>query len=136
MKQVPLDLVLYLLENIPEELGFKNEPMFVLSDRAIKSLEHLLDLPFTEYDGVPRYPSLVEKAAALFYYTIKGHKFENGNKRTAVILVSALLYSNNKWVSLTPKDMYDWTVSVAESNPGNRAGTLKKLTEIFGEHIH
>ena len=48
------------------------------------SLEYILDAIQYPIYGVDKYPSLIEKAAALTWWIIEGHIFIDGNKRTGM----------------------------------------------------
>ena len=135
MKSVDIDLAVFLLEKVPKLLGLGDEPMFVLNDRAISYLEHLLGIPDLEYGGVRLYETISEQSAALFYFTIKDHKFENGNKRTAIVLTLAFLHQNSKWIEATPKQLYDIALAVAKSRPSEKDLMLKSLSNLFDEII-
>lgn len=58
------------------------------------SLEYILNaIQYTVY-GVDRYPSLIDKAAALAWWINKGHVFNDGNKRTGMQAAIELLEIN------------------------------------------
>ena len=48
------------------------------------SLEYILDAIQYPIYGVDKYPSLIDKAAALAWWIIEGHIFIDGNKRTGM----------------------------------------------------
>jgi death-on-curing protein len=74
--------------------------------------------PFATFDGKELYPSVFEKAGALFHSLIKSHPFMDGTKRTA--LAATLFFLESCGYS-TPKQfqvnkVIDFCVSIAEEN--------------------
>lgn len=59
-------------------------------------LESAVERPFQTMFGDPLYPSLFDKATALFESIAKNHVFFNGNKRTALGSVMYFLYINDQ----------------------------------------
>jgi len=51
-----------------------------------------LSAPFSSYGSQEFYPTPIEKAGILFYSIIKNHGFVDGNKRTACLALSLVLY--------------------------------------------
>ena len=90
-----------------------DEPMYELSDKNLKNLNLALEILSTSFFGKEKYKTLEEKAAALFYFTIKDHIFPNGNKRTAVILTLLFLKTNGYWLNFTKDELYDLAIKVA-----------------------
>lgn len=89
----------------------------------------------TSFDGKEKYISIEEKAAALFYHAAKDHLFENGNKRTAVILTMIFLFINNKWLTMSPEEMYDLSLNVASSSSSDSAKSYDIILDAFKESI-
>jgi death on curing protein len=58
------------------------------------SLEYILDVIQHPIYGVDKYPSLMDKAAALAWWIIEGHIFNDGNKRTGMQAAIELLENN------------------------------------------
>ena len=75
--------------------------------RDIDLLESALARPFHSAGGADAYPSVIEKASALFHSMISNHPFQNGNKRTAVLAVDAFLPANGFSLALDNASMYD-----------------------------
>ena len=115
-KKLPTEAAVYSIRELSSILRMDKEPMFAFTLSSIRKLDYLLDIPFTSFDNKEKYRSLEEKAAALFYHAIKDHLFENGNKRTAVILTMIFLFINGKWLTLTPEEMYNLSMRIAGSN--------------------
>ncbi len=75
-----------------------------LQDRGL--LASAVHRPFQSAFGEDIYPSVEEKAAALFHSLIANHPFVDGNKRTAVIAVSLFLIANSRFWFLGNDAMY------------------------------
>ncbi len=46
-----------------------------------------LSRPFQSFDGIPLYPTAIEKAAAAIESILSNHPFVDGNKRTGYVLM-------------------------------------------------
>jgi len=66
------------------------EPMPSFDHHDTGKLSGSLAAPFQSAFGEDIYPTIYMKAAALFYFVAKDHPFENGNKRTVVVLPAPL----------------------------------------------
>ena len=64
--------------------------------------------------GKEAYPSVFDKAAALFHSIISNHCFFNGNKRTALLTAMDFLAQNNFWIDLcSDEELFEFTRKVA-----------------------
>ena len=91
---IHIDIAIYLHNILINEFGGSKG----IRDR--NSLEAALNRPFATFDGQDLYPTVVEKAAAIFESIIINHPFIDGNKRTAYALLEYLLL-NKGGVKLT-----------------------------------
>ena len=82
---IPIDVAFYLHNLLIDDFGGSK------GVRDQGSLDGALNRPFATFDGQDLYPSVVEKAAALFESVIINHPFIDGNKRTAYALLEYLL---------------------------------------------
>lgn len=99
-----------------EQLSF-TEPIPDFSTRFPNILESCIAVPFQTFGGKSLYKGLTVKAAALFYLMVKNHPFRNGNKRIAMTALLVFLHKNNKWLKVDAKELYDFAMWVAVSNP-------------------
>ena len=97
-----------------EHLGF-DEPMPDFNSRFPNRLESCLNQPFVGFSNVNFYRGLLKKAVALFYFCIKDHPFENGNKRFAVTMMLYFLYKNHYWLEIDPVKLYEIAKLIANS---------------------
>ena len=133
MIQLDSDIALIALQRMPILLGLGKEPMWAVNRKSRGELMALLEQPFQEYGGEELYKTDGEKVAVLFFQTIKGHKFENGNKRTAVVLVLTFLRWNGYWLRMSSNEMYKLALKTAEG-PNNQKA-LEGLVGVFDERI-
>src|SRR3989338_2408986 len=114
-------LTIQQVEHLAHELARKimgwNEPIPDFSTRFPNRLESCLAAPFQTFARRDLYSGLNDKAAILFYFLIKNHPFQNGNKRIAVTSLIAFLWINGYWLEVAPDELYRVAVWVAESPP-------------------
>jgi death-on-curing protein len=69
--------------------------------------------PFQTFDGKELYPDPIEKAAALGESLIINHPFVDGNKRTALLAMLALLEHYNIAFSSDEHEMYNFIIAMS-----------------------
>lgn len=94
-------------------------------------LESCLANAFQTYGKKELYPTLIDKAAIIFYQMIKNHPFINGNKRIAVTTLLTFLYLNDKWIEVENEDLYRFAVWVAESPPQLKNGVALAIKDFI-----
>ncbi|WP_336775111.1 type II toxin-antitoxin system death-on-curing family toxin [Paenibacillus sp. MMO-58] len=77
-------------------------------------LDLLAYKPFTELFGEEMYPGLFFKAAVLMRGLIKGHVFNDCNKRTALITTMTFLDLNGYELDADPDELFEVTIAIAE----------------------
>lgn len=103
-----------------------NEPIPEFETRYPYALEQCIVAPFQTFKG-QLYKGLVAKAAILFYLMIKNHPFQNGNKRIAVMSLLLFLAKNNKWLSISPQELYNLAKWVAGSPASVKEETVRAI---------
>ena len=63
-----------------------------------------------------KYPSLIDKAAALAWWIIKGHIFNDGNKRTGMQAAIELLEINEATAHFDSESIVEIAIEVASGN--------------------
>ena len=66
---------------------------------------------------------------------IKNHPFQNGNKRIAMIYLFVFLYKNEKWINVDTKELYNFTMWIAQSPPKAKEETVKATENFLSAHI-
>ncbi len=115
MKIITKADVEHITFNLAREMLTFDEPIPDFSTRFPNVLESCLLTPFQKFSKKSLYPSLVKKAAILFYLMIKNHPFQNGNKRIALTTLFVFLYMNGKWIEVDKQKLYNFTVWIAQS---------------------
>lgn len=130
MRIITVSDVEYLAFRLAKEHLSFNETIPDFSTRYPNVLESCILTPFQGFGGKSLYPTLVAKAAILFYLMIKNHPFQNGNKRVAITTLLAFLLDNNKWLKADTQELYNFTVWVAQS-PAPAKDQVVEATENF-----
>ncbi|MFH1664853.1 MAG: type II toxin-antitoxin system death-on-curing family toxin [Candidatus Omnitrophota bacterium] len=112
-----------------------DEPIPDFGTRFPNILESCLATPFATFGGSDLFPGLISKVAALFYFMIKNHPFQNGNKRIAITALFVFLAKNGQWLKVDLKVLYNFAMWVAES-PGDAKEDVVNYTQKFlGKYI-
>ena len=112
-----------------------NEPIPDFSSRFPNALESCLAVPFQAFSGKSLYPTLISKAAMLFYLLIKNHPFQNGNKRIAMTTLFVFLHRNEKWLRVDTQELYNFTIWVAQSPRTVKDETVKATEKFLQSHL-
>ena len=76
-------------------------------------LESAIARPFQTFDRQGLYPSAIEKAAALGESLIINHPFIDGNKRTGLLSIHALLLEYNFSLTAGEGEVYDLIIKIS-----------------------
>ena len=97
---------------------FKNDgdPIFPAGIKDINMLESALFRPQTSINGIEKYKTLDDKAAALLISMIQNHPFHNGNKRTALISTLVFYDMNNYNLKLNEDETYSFLLEIAKGD--------------------
>ena len=125
----------FMAHGLAVELMGRNEPIPPFETRYPAKLESCLETPGQTFGGKDLYPTLVNKAAALFYLMIKNHPFQNGNKRVAVTTMLVFLYRNEKWLKVADQSLYLFAVWVAQSPPELKDAVLQGINDFIGKNL-
>lgn len=131
VKKLTILQVEYIAFTLAKEQMSFNEPIPEFSTRYPSVLESCLAVPFQSFGRKHFYPSLIKKAAMLFYLMIKNHPFQNGNKRIAVTTLLVFLHINYKWLSVSPLTLYKFAVMVA----GSPANQKERIVLVIGKFL-
>jgi|SRR5690625_580551 len=92
-------------------------------------LDSAINRPMQSVFGKDAYPSIYEKAAALFESIAKNHAFHNANKRTALAsLIIFLKINDYKWIMGIDEEQ-DFTVDVV-----NHKYTFQEIALMIKEY--
>ena len=135
MRIITLREVEYIAFKLAREEFSFDEPIPDFSTRFPNALESCLAVPFQKFSGKSLYPTLISKAAMLFYLLIKNHPFQNGNKRIAMTTLFVFLYRNEKWIKVDTQELYNFTVWVAQSPPTVKDETVKATEKFLKRYL-
>jgi death-on-curing protein len=88
--------------------------------RSHALIESAAARPFQTAFGSEVWPTLPQKAAALFHSLACNHCFINGNKRTAVIGLDLFLAINRHLLFMASDDVYEMAKATAKANQEGR----------------
>src|SRR3989338_8650546 len=98
LRLLTIEDVEFLAHTLAKELLEWGEPIPPFKTRYPEKLQSCINTISQSYGGRQLYPALEDKAAALFYFLIKNHPFQNVNKRVAVTALLVFLHLNRKWL--------------------------------------
>jgi len=135
MKIITVKQVEFIAFRLAQEMLTFDEPIPDFSTRFPNILESCLATPFQGFGGKFLFPTLLAKAAILFYLLIKNHPFQNGNKRIAITILFVFLYENGKWIKADTQELYNFTVWVAQSPSLVKEQTVEAIKAFLKKHI-
>lgn len=135
MKAITIKEVEYIAFRLAKQMLTFDEPIPDFSTRYPHALESCLATPFQSFARKSLYPTLLSKAAILFYLLIKNHPFQNGNKRIAMTTLLVFLYRNGKWIKVDTQELYNFTVWVAQSPRTVKDETVKATEKFLKTHL-
>jgi death-on-curing family protein len=106
--------------------------------RDLGLIESAVGRPFHSAFGQDAYPTLVEKAAALFHSLIANHPFHDGNKRTAVLAFDIFLVANGYSCLLGNTALYqlaEQTASYRERGRSHAEALQEILDAVAGQVV-
>lgn len=112
-----------------------NEPIPDFGTRYPSVLESCLAAPFATFGKTDLYPAFASKIAALFYFMIKNHPFQNGNKRIAMTTLFVVLAKNNKWIKVDLKILYNFAMWVAGSPGDAKEEVLHYIVKFLDKYM-
>lgn len=135
MRKITIEEVEHIAHKLAKEQMSWNEPIPDFGTRYPGKLESCLATAFQTYGKKDLYPTLIDKAAIIFYQMIKNHPFLNGNKRIAVTILLVFLFLNKKWFSATNEEIYEIAVDVAKSSPRLKKGIVGLIKDFIENNL-
>lgn len=135
VKRITVKEIEHITFKMAQELLSFNEPIPNFSTRPPNILESCLATPFQTFGGKFLYPSFLTRVSMLFYFMIKNHPFQNGNKRIAMTTLFTFLFANKKWLIADTQELYNFTVWVAQSPPQFKDEVIKAIEKFLKTHI-
>jgi|WetSurMetagenome_2_1015567.scaffolds.fasta_scaffold207640_2 death on curing protein len=128
-----------LMKNMCHRLALKvfdteDDPIACFEDHT-NLLESAITQPRQSIGGNELYPTLIDKAAILFYGINKNHPFRNGNKRISAASLIVFLYINDMRINASKQEIVDMTLYVAKSPTNEMEKVLNDIKLWIKEHI-
>ena len=105
--------VQYIHDNLVMVMWPGSEPVGAGGCRDINLLESAVARPFHSAFGEDAYPTILDKAVALFHSLNSNHPFHDGNKRTAIIALDDFLVANGYLQDLSSVEIYELAMRTA-----------------------
>jgi len=121
-------IALLFAEQMEKEVA--NRPGYRVVNRG--KLESSITQPFQQIAGKELYPTIISKAAILYYLCIKNHPFEDGNKRMGIFALILFLEKNGYSLETSNDELFDITVYTASSKVEDM-NTVRERLENFLE---
>lgn len=80
--------------------------------RDVGLVQSAIGRPQASFGGADFYPTIFDKAAALFHSLMFNHAFVDGNKRTTMTTTARFLAVNGYSVEVTQKEFVDFPIRV------------------------
>lgn len=110
-KYISIDEVLIIHDDMIARYGGS----FGIRDMGL--IESALARPKASFGGDDLYPSIVEKAAALFHSLIFNHAFTDGNKRTTLTVTARFLFINGFELNASQEEIVSFPLWVNNTHP-------------------
>lgn len=128
-----LEYVAKLFSNYMKEEQEENNSAYEVRDTG--KLESSITQPFQKIGGKDLYPTLISKAAMLYYFCIKNHPFEDGNKRMGIFALIIYLAKNGYWLDATNEDLFNLTVRTAASGMNEKDQIISEIMSFIEKNI-
>lgn len=135
MDYLTLAEVEFVAHELARQMMEFGEPIPPFATRFPHRLESCLSTPQQTYDKRELYPTLLDKAAILFYLMNKNHPFENGNKRVAVMTLLYFLSKNGKWLRIPDLVLYQFAKDIAAGDPKKKDEEVASIKVFLKPHI-
>jgi hypothetical protein len=115
-KTVSVKEVEYTVFRLAREWLTFNEPTPDLSSRFPNILESCLATPFKSFVKKSLYPTLISKAATLFYLLV-------------------FLYKNKRWIKADTQELLNFTIWIAQSPARYKEEAVRAIEKFLKDHI-
>jgi death-on-curing protein len=106
--------ILEIHELLEDYFAESEDPISPPGVKDQKLVESAAARPFQSVGQKDAYPTLYEKAAALFHSLVNNHAFHNGNKRVALVAAQVVLAQEGFWLEHPSDDeMYEFARATA-----------------------
>ena len=125
------------IAQLKDELIKKGEATELFGREKAGEFEGILRNIYQTFGGVDLLESVEEKAANLLYYIIKGHPFNDGNKRIGAFMFilflskNNMLYKSNGELKINDKALVALSLMTAKSDPKQKDTIINLIVNIL-----
>lgn len=123
VQYITLDVALAIHDDMIERYGGGH------GIRNLGLIQSALARPQASFGGEDLYPTLLDKAAALFHSLIFNHAFLDGNKRTSITTTARFLYINGYELIAEKDEFVDFPLRVENKHLG-----IEEISDWLKEH--
>jgi prophage maintenance system killer protein len=129
--------VQYIYDILVVKLWPGTQPVSASEFRSRQLLESATNRPFQSAGGKDAYPTIQDKAVALFHALNADHAFWNGNKRTAVLALDHFLNAKKFFLAAGNSEMYVLAEKTASHKARglNQIQSMEEIRVTIGERI-
>ena len=113
----------------------QEDPIALFHEHEIERLDAALNSPKAGMVDRELYPTIIEKAAILYYTLNKNHPFKNGNKRISATSLLVFLMINDKWLMVKNEELYQKTLDIAKSERTDKEEILTDIKLWIGKNM-
>lgn len=106
--------VVLIHERLEEDFADSDDPIFPNGVREPGLLSSAVTRPHTALGSTRKYPTVPMAGAALFHSLVHNHAFHNGNKRTGLVGLLAVLDENGLVLTCSQEDLFRFTLRTAQ----------------------
>lgn len=127
------------ISNLKKTLIKKGEATELFGKEKANEFNGIIRNIYQTFGGIDLLPSVEEKAANLLYYIIKGHPFNDGNKRIGAFIFILFLSKNNMLfkingeLRINDNALVALSLMTAKSDPKQKDTVIKLIVNILGE---
>jgi prophage maintenance system killer protein len=108
------DEVLGIHDALAADFATSKDPIFPPGVKSRHLLDSAAGRPETGFGGDLKYPTTEMATAALFHSLVHNHPFHNGNKRTGLVSLLAMLDENGRVLTCSQQELFRYTLRVAQ----------------------
>lgn len=109
----------------------QNEATPLFGNEREHGVKQIIGSIHQTFGGELLYPSVYERAAHLFYFTIKDHPFTDGNKRIGSFFLLFYLSAYGVSLNLTNEALVALALFVAQSQPSDKEIMIKLILNLI-----
>lgn len=114
IRYLTVDEVSEIHFSLAEDFALQRDPIYPAGVKSRELLESAIYRPMTANGDELKYPTIEMASAALIHSIINNHPFHNGNKRTGLVSMLAMLDENGLLLECDESDLFLNVVKIAK----------------------